>query len=649
MTLAVPARSELRADLALLALFAAVLFCVSLGARDLWNPNEPTYGQAVAEMAASGDWALPTVGGRVFAEKSILYYWMALTAARLFGGVDELTLRLPLACSGIAGVLLVYLLVYPYVGRAVARVTALLYATTFMVWWGARSVQMDSLVTVSTLAAVLAITRVLDHGRPAWTGWTLAGLAAGLGFAAKGPVALVLPAAVLLPYLASTGRLRSLLAAPVAAGAASCLLAGAPWYLILWARGETAVLAEVLVRQNVTRYVEAWDHAAPWWYYLEYFWIDMAPWAWFVPLAVALPGRSEETRRLGRLAWSWIFGVLLFFTLSASKRSAYILPLAPAVAILAGAVAARLIGGGLPAPRRRIALGMMTAIALALAGAGWFFRGGLVERYPEAATALGAVVLLLTAGALACAAGLARPLRAAVAVPSAFFSMVLCLYLLAAVVVLPAADRYKSMRGFCNQVLSLVAPDEPLASFGFWQWRAGHRFYTGRAIPNLESEDELARYWSAERRAFLLLTERQLDRARNVIGDAAPLLERRVGGGTAYLFENRAGRPASPRTPASTKTASPRSVPSASSARGSAACDRTTNPAPTRDGTVASWAAAPARPRGSARRPPRAARAAVPARPVPYAAGSNRRTPRSPAAARPSRRGRAAASSRTGR
>ena len=78
-----------RRDLFLLATFSALLFLPWLGARDLWNPNEPLYGQAVAEMARSGDWLTPTVNGVVFDEKPILYFWMARVAALTLGGLRD--------------------------------------------------------------------------------------------------------------------------------------------------------------------------------------------------------------------------------------------------------------------------------------------------------------------------------------------------------------------------------------------------------------------------------------------------------------------------------------------------------------------------------------------------------------------------------
>lgn len=528
-----------RLDLAAVGLVGALLFLVSLGARDLWNPNEPTYGQAVAEMLRRGDYLVPTVGGRVFAEKPILYYWMAIACSRALGGVSELALRLPLAGCGIASTILVYLLVEPAAGRWRARASAVLYATTFMVYWGARSVQMDFLVAVFTLGSVVAAVRTVDGGLARGAGWTLAGLSAGLGLAAKGPVGVVLPALIVLLYLAATRRTAALRTPALVFGLAALFAAGLPWYLALLARGRTDVLAEVLYRQNVVRFLGAWDHPQPWWYYLKYFWIDMAPWAWFLPLTVGLRGPSAPARRLDLLAWVWIAGVVGFFSLSQSKRSAYILPIAPAVAILAGGLAERLVRGTLERWRRQACLGLLLLAALVPPVAGWSVEPMLAAVYPELAGDLRALLVLLAAGAAAAVAGLVRPRSARATVPWALLSTLASVYLLASTVLLPAVDRYKSPRAFGEDVNRLAGEGEPIASFGLWPWRAGHLYYTGREIPGLGSAEELAAYLGSDRRVFLIVEEDGVRRAGRLLDEAVLLAHRRIGSRTTYLYANR--------------------------------------------------------------------------------------------------------------
>lgn len=346
-------------DLIWIALGAALLYLPALGERDLWNPNEPTYGRAVVEMAERGDWTIPHVDDQVFAEKPILYFWGALSASWVRGGIDEFSLRLPCTLAGIASALLTYLLALPYTGRRRALIATALFATHYQVFWIARSAQMDSFVLLATLGCLVPLTRMLDFGLQPSRAWALTGLAAGVGFTAKGPVTLLLPGMVICAYAATEGRLRLLLTRHLALGVVVGLLVAGPWYLALWLNGETGFLFEVLIRQNFMRFVEAWDHQQPWWYYLKYLWIDYLPWAWLLPAAACLgPSQDDEAERsLGRLSWLWIVTIVLFFSLSESKRAPYLVPIAPAVAFLAGSVVDRILRPPISTVARRLALG----------------------------------------------------------------------------------------------------------------------------------------------------------------------------------------------------------------------------------------------------------------------------------------------------
>ncbi|MEM1181797.1 MAG: glycosyltransferase family 39 protein, partial [Acidobacteriota bacterium] len=365
-------------DVVILALAAGFFFFLSLGERDLWNPNEPIYGRAVAEMSQGGNWLVPTVNDLVFAEKPILYFWTALVSAELFGAVNEWSLRVPAAFAGVVSVVLTFLWVLPYVGRRRALTTAALFATLYQVFWASRSVQMDIFVLASTLGVVVPLTRWLDFDAPAARAWTLAGLAAGLGFVAKGPVTMILPGIVVLGYAASTRRLLRLVRPEALWGALVAVVVSLPWYAALWVQGESAFLFEVLIRQNFLRFVDAWDHQQPWWYFLKYLWIDYAPWSWLLPAAAFTAARNPEEGRLQRLSWVWIIGILVFFSLSESKRAPYILPIAPAVAALAAVVVDRTARRLQPA---RSVAGVLTGWAFGNLGV-IFVLGGLALLSP---------------------------------------------------------------------------------------------------------------------------------------------------------------------------------------------------------------------------------------------------------------------------
>jgi hypothetical protein len=58
-----------------------------LWARSLWlvGADEPRYAQVAREMLERSDWVTPTLQGKPWLEKPVLYYWEAMLSFRVFG------------------------------------------------------------------------------------------------------------------------------------------------------------------------------------------------------------------------------------------------------------------------------------------------------------------------------------------------------------------------------------------------------------------------------------------------------------------------------------------------------------------------------------------------------------------------------------
>jgi 4-amino-4-deoxy-L-arabinose transferase-like glycosyltransferase len=526
-----------RVDLAGLLVAAAVLFGAALGTHDLWNPNEPIYGEAVKEMLARGSFGVPYVNGIPFGEKPILYYWLALAASKLLGGVSEATLRMPSVVAGLAIVAGSYLLVLPYAGRARALATAIACLTTYQVWWVSRTVQMDVLVAAATLWVILPLSRVLDFGLPPLQGWLIAGAVAGLGFLAKGPVAWICPGLVIVAYAAWSRRLAALFSPAAGAGALMALAVAAPWYLFLAASGQAGVLREVLIRQNFQRFTNPWDHAAPFWYYAPYVFVDMAPYAFFALLAWKLPRPHEPDRRLARLATVWIVAIVGFFSLSKSKRDPYIVPIAPAIACLAAEVAVAFASDRVSRIRACAVVGVASAWGALLVVAATVLAVREIPRHPEAARAGWWLAATLAAGGAAVVAAGLGPRRRWL-LPRVLPAAAAGTYLVVAASTLPALDAFKSARPVSGRIAELAGDSGLVASYNFWQWRAEYRFYLQRPIDNLLGPAALRAAWDRPERLVVLVDRASLAGARQVIGDREPAFSRDVGSQTIYLFTN---------------------------------------------------------------------------------------------------------------
>jgi 4-amino-4-deoxy-L-arabinose transferase-like glycosyltransferase len=98
-----------------------------------------------------------------------------------------------------------------------------------------------------------------------------------------------------------------------------------------------AYLRNILFQQTAVRFVDAWQHREPIWYYP----VEVIPLFW-LPVVLFLPWlvpawRSRWGRGDGRylLLLGWVLLIVLFFTLSTGKRKVYIFPALPAFALAA--------------------------------------------------------------------------------------------------------------------------------------------------------------------------------------------------------------------------------------------------------------------------------------------------------------------------
>src|SRR5439155_22065980 len=131
-------------------------------------------------------------------------------------------------------------------------------------------------------------------------------------------------------------EVRPLRVVPVLGGAA--VLAGL-WYAAAFAR-EGSALLDVVARENWLRFVDpegaATGHAHAALYLVPLGLVGLLPWTPLLPLAL-VPLRDRPRSAAAALAAAWVATGVVFFSLAAAKRSVYLLPLHPGVALLLGA------------------------------------------------------------------------------------------------------------------------------------------------------------------------------------------------------------------------------------------------------------------------------------------------------------------------
>jgi 4-amino-4-deoxy-L-arabinose transferase-like glycosyltransferase len=287
---------------------------------------------AARGMVESGDYLVPRYRGEPFFDKPALTYWLMAGAFRVFGFHLSAARLVPVASA------LVVLLATAWLGRLLfdrrtGTLSALVLATTLLFLSFSRVAMSDMLLTAwSTLAVALGLLafRSPTPVPPALLG-TL-GAVLGLGFLTKGPIALLLPGLGLI-VLAFFHRRLVPRATPLGwlLAIAAFAILGLGWFAVLFLHLGRGPLEYFFVRENLERFAgQTYDTERSPFYYLGAYLAVGLPWSLLFPLAAV---RAREGARF-LLLWMALMAVPL--SVSRGKLDYYLLPLAPAGALVVG-------------------------------------------------------------------------------------------------------------------------------------------------------------------------------------------------------------------------------------------------------------------------------------------------------------------------
>jgi 4-amino-4-deoxy-L-arabinose transferase-like glycosyltransferase len=522
-------------DLLLLAALALALLSPGIGARSLWNPDEPRYAEVTREMLASGEWFLPHLNDELYSEKPPLLFWSMAVAATLRGSLDETAVRLPSLFAGVGATLMVFLLARRLFDHRSAWLAALVYLSSAKLQWQARVGQIDMLLGFAVVLAMWCWVRGWQEQRPGlpaagrWPSWRLLLFAvAGVGTVAKGPVALLPILFGILAFLLLEGDRAELRRLPIVKG------------LLLWAgvvlawlgpallRGGHFYFERIVLKQNLTRYADPWHHHQPWHYYLTTALpADFLPWIVLLPAALVAWRRdaNDEERRGLRLAACWALATLVFFSLSPAKRTVYVFQMFPALALLVGAGLA-IASRRATAYRRLLAwplggLATLLLVAPLALPAQARRHPEVVALRPELVPLVGGLVVALGLGLLAAAWLYGRGrVRAGTATAAASFALSLTFVF---AVILPRFDVFKSARPLAATLVAVAAPDEPYAIYP--RFDAPFVFYSERYATDISGEAELAAFLARPGRVWLLIERDDLAKRAGPLVANGPLVE----------------------------------------------------------------------------------------------------------------------------
>jgi 4-amino-4-deoxy-L-arabinose transferase-like glycosyltransferase len=338
--------SRTRTDVLLLVAFCGFLFFHGLGAFGLIGADEPRYAQVAREMLDRSDWVMPTLQGKPWLEKPVLYYWEAMVSFRI-AGVTDRAARLPAAFD----VAMLIAVVYLFLGRfrpGSELDGALITASCAGVVGFAHAAATDMPLAATFGIALLSWYAWYESRRDFYLAAFYFFLA--LGTLAKGPVAPALAAVIIFLFVAIKREWQAFPRMLWIPGIVLHLAIMLPWYIAVQIRNPEFFRVFIL-EHNLARFSQdLYHHRQPFWFYLPVFLLAMMPWTIMLIVAVMErarliwsegkgEGKEKEAFSRPEDSWPlflliWMLVPILFFSASQSKLPGYILPAVPAGALL---------------------------------------------------------------------------------------------------------------------------------------------------------------------------------------------------------------------------------------------------------------------------------------------------------------------------
>ncbi len=333
----------------------------------LFDTDEPRYAQAAREMMERGDWILPTFNGQPRYAKPVLFYWLIISAYKVFG-VNEFAARFWSGVAAIAIAFALYFTVRPIFGWEAGITSSLFWLTSLGTLIFAHAAITDMVLTAFMTGAIIALWLGMQTWQPLW--FFFASALCALAVVTKGPIGVILPVAIFSVNLLLLRRSLSSqfplwrLTLVVLSCIALFLVIALPWYVAVGVRTQGEFLRQFLFVENVQRYAQSGK--LPLWLHVVYFpAVAFAlgfPWSSLSILALGkIPNLTEKQRQWHLLFKVWAILPVLIFTFSRTKNPQYVLLSIPALTTLA----AVWLTASSPSNERKVCVSWGTTMILA--------------------------------------------------------------------------------------------------------------------------------------------------------------------------------------------------------------------------------------------------------------------------------------------
>ena len=339
-----------------LAVIFYFIFFHNLGTYSFMDFDETRYVSIARDMFNTKDFMTLYLNGEYFFEKPPLYFWQECLSFLLFGKVNELTARFPVALLGFILSFVVYFTSKQRIDRKFGVISSLMLATSLEFVILSKYAILDIVLAFYTGLAIIVYFQTFFCSEKAKKFyWWLFYIFTGLAVMAKGIPGIAIPVGTVFFTSIITKRFketfRPLYFIP---GVILFLLIVLPWHIIMLKKYDPLFYNEYIIKHHLHRFINTSNNEIgrkqPFYYYFLTILWGFIPWI-FSALAVVVEKIKKfkditiiksiknfnETDNIHKniilnlIAAIWIF---IFFSASSTKLVTYILPVFLPLAII---------------------------------------------------------------------------------------------------------------------------------------------------------------------------------------------------------------------------------------------------------------------------------------------------------------------------
>ena len=339
-----------------IALLSVLVIVPFLGETIFYSKGEPREAIVAYTMLKSGNWILPVNYGVEIAYKPPFLYWAIAVVSSIMGGVTEFSSRMPSALAFLAMQLVFFSFVAKRKNIKTAFLTSILLLSSFEVHRAAVACRLD-MVQVSFIVIALCLLFRWDEKGSKEIPW-LAVLLMACATLTKGPVGSIFPCVGIGIYQLLRGRsFGKTFFSLLGIGLLSLVPLGI-WFWAAYQQGGESFI-NLMMEENTGRFFRKMSYAShenPLWYnFVTIIW-GWIPWTLVLLISLFglkwkemrfLPEGSSWSERFNKawtkfrsqsplhlFTWVVILFIFIFYCIPKSKRSVYLLPIYPFMAML---------------------------------------------------------------------------------------------------------------------------------------------------------------------------------------------------------------------------------------------------------------------------------------------------------------------------